>query len=233
MSRGRLRFSVAIMAKAPIAGFAKTRLIPLLGPAGAARAQRGFILRTLAIAAAAAPESITLWCAPDPRQRFFRALRRRIGTRADACEPIWRRQRDGDLGRRMADTFAAHDAKARSAPATPLLLLGTDCPVLEPAHLHQAARALADGADAVFGPVEDGGYVLVGLRDAGTMVAPIFAAGINWSTARVMAQTRARLVTAGACWHELAVAPPLWDVDEPADWLRWQQTLDAAARAPA
>ena len=37
---------IAILAKAPLAGFAKTRLAPALGAHGAARLQRAFILRT-------------------------------------------------------------------------------------------------------------------------------------------------------------------------------------------
>lgn len=233
-----LRFSIAIMAKAPVAGYAKTRLIPLLGAAGAARAQRDFIVRTLATALAAAPQSITLWCAPDSEQRFFRALRRWQQRQQPGAAPaiplVWRRQRDGDLGARMAAVFAAmpdriaHE-QSTSAAAEPLLLIGTDCPLLACAHLRHAARALvADGADAVFAPVEDGGYVLVGLRtpkqhgDFG-----IFDDRIEWSTSRVMAQTRARLRTAGARWHELA---PLWDVDEPADWLRWRALPDAQSQ---
>jgi glycosyltransferase A (GT-A) superfamily protein (DUF2064 family) len=45
----------------------------------------------------------------------------------------------------------------------PLLIVGTDCPVLTPAHLQQAADALQTH-DAVLIPAEDGGYVLIGLR---------------------------------------------------------------------
>ena len=108
--------------------------------------------------------------------------------------------------------------------STPLLLIGTDCPALTSAHLRAAADALAQGADAVFGPVEDGGYMLVGLRDPSAATRLQLFEGIDWSTERVMMQTRERLRAAHASWHEL---PLLWDVDEPADWLRWQraQTL--------
>ncbi|MEO8250477.1 MAG: TIGR04282 family arsenosugar biosynthesis glycosyltransferase [Burkholderiales bacterium] len=215
-------FSVAITAKAPLPGFAKTRLIPLLGAAGAARAQRGFILRTLATMAAAGPRSITLWCAPDADQRFFRALGRK---RSAEPKPRLARQCAGDIGQRMAWAFAAHADHAALAPrpappshAEPLLLVGTDCPALTVHHIAEVVAALADGADATFVPVEDGGYVLVALRDPGAGTFGIFS-GIEWSTRRVMEQTRERLRAAGARWHETA---PLWDVDEPADWLRWR-----------
>ena len=56
--------------------------------------------------------------------------------------------------------------------------------------------------------------MLVGLRRA---LPEVFRRG-DWSTRRVMAQTRERLSTVGARWVEL---PTLWDVDEPADWQRW------------
>jgi glycosyltransferase A (GT-A) superfamily protein (DUF2064 family) len=86
--------------------------------------------------------------------------------------------------------------------------------VLTPAHLQQAADVLQHH-DAVLIPAEDGGYVLIGLRQP----LPQVFADITWSTPQVLAQTRERLQAAGASWQEL---PALWDVDEPADWNRWQ-----------
>ena len=98
---------------------------------------------------------------------------------------------------------------------TTLLIVGTDCPVLTVDHLQQAADVLQT-QDAVLIPAEDGGYVLIGLRRA----LPEVFDGVEWSTPQVLAQTQARLRAAGASWQEL---PTLWDVDEPADWARWQE----------
>ncbi|MDP2093374.1 MAG: TIGR04283 family arsenosugar biosynthesis glycosyltransferase [Hydrogenophaga sp.] len=195
--------AVAVVAKAPVPGLAKTRLIPLLGAAGAARAQRGFALQTLATVRTASTGPLTLWCAPDTRHRFFRALRARHGV---VCQP----QPAGDLGQRMAAAMVAHFA---AHPRMPWLVVGTDCPALTPAHLQQAADALQTH-DAVLVPAEDGGYVLLGLRRP---LVSVFDR-IHWSTAQVLEQTRERLHQAGATWVEL---PALWDVDEPADWQRW------------
>ena len=215
--------AVAILAKAPVTGLAKTRLIPLLGAAGAARAQRRFTLNTLQVAGAAmafangataatptapdlsVPPPLTLWCAPDAAHRFFRALQRAAGT-----ECI--NQPQGDIGARMLHAFEHHFAQHAKLP---LLLVGTDCPVLAPGHLQQAAQALKQH-DVVLIPAEDGGYVLVGMR---VLVPQVFE-GIAWSTPQVMAQTREQLRRAGVSWLEL---PTLWDVDEPADWQRLQQ----------
>lgn len=201
---------IAVMAKAPLAGYAKTRLIPALGAAGAARLQRQLTLRTLATARAAGLGPVTLWCAPDVRQRFFRALGRRCGIELRA-------QPEADLGRRMAHVFAA-------AGNRPVLLIGTDCPVLTPQHLQQAALVL-QSADAAFITTEDGGYYLVGLRSP----APELFTGIAWSTPEVMAQTRERLAALGLRWQEVA---RLWDIDNTADLARWQ-ALDAGAHARA
>jgi hypothetical protein len=194
--------AIAVFSRAPLPGTTKTRLIPLLGAVAAARLQRRLTLRALAVAQQAAIGSVCLWAAPDERQRFFRAVQRR-------CRVALRPQAAGDLGERMAATFAAHGG--------PLLLIGCDCPALRPADLLAAAAALrdeaADGPDAVFIPAEDGGYVLVGLRRP----QPSLFAGVDWGSERVMAQTRARLASAGLRWLEL---PVLWDVDRPEDLWR-------------
>jgi rSAM/selenodomain-associated transferase 1 len=191
---------IAVLAKAPVPGLAKTRLIPALGARGAARLQRRFTLQALHTAQQAGLGEVTLWCAPDREQNFFRALQRRCGI---DC----RTQADTDLGRRMLQALTAQDL------AQPCIVIGTDCPALTPAHLHQAAHALRSGQDSVFIPAEDGGYVLVGLR----RTIPGLFEGIDWSTGRVMAQTRERLRHAGASWQETAL---LWDVDVPADLAR-------------
>jgi rSAM/selenodomain-associated transferase 2/rSAM/selenodomain-associated transferase 1 len=212
--RVRAPAAVAVLAKAPVPGQAKTRLAPLLGDAGAARAQRGFILRTLATARQASTGALTLHGAPDLEHRLFRLLSQRHGV---VCLP----QTEGDIGERMAAAMVNHFART---PHQPLLIVGTDCPVLTPGHLQQAADALQTH-DAVLIPAEDGGYVLIGLRRA----LPGVFRRVDWSTPRVMAQTRERLNAIGATWVEL---PALWDVDEPQDWQRWQamdHTDDAQA----
>jgi rSAM/selenodomain-associated transferase 1 len=202
--RARAGAAVAVMAKAPVPGLAKTRLIPLLGAVGTARAQRGFALRALTTVRHSATGPLTVWCAPDAQHRFFRSLRARHGV---TCLP----QPAGDLGHRMAVAMQAH---FQSHPHLPLLVIGTDCPVLTATHLQQAADALQT-FDAVLIPAEDGGYVLIGLARP----LPTVFERVDWSTERVLAQTRERLSEAGTAWQEL---PALWDVDEPADWQRWQ-----------
>jgi rSAM/selenodomain-associated transferase 1 len=200
---------IAIMAKAPIPGLAKTRLIPALGAVGAARLQRRLTRMTVACALDARLGAVTVWCTPDSQHRFFRALQRTRGVELLV-------QPGGDLGARMHTAFRLQCAQG------PLLVVGTDCPVLRPEHLREAARALIAGDDAVFHPAEDGGYALVGLRAP----QPALFAGMPWSTDRVMPETRARAHTQGLRVREFET---LWDVDLPAQLQRLEALLAKAA----
>jgi uncharacterized protein len=190
--------AIAILAKAPIPGLAKTRLIPALGPDGAALLQARLIARTLATACAAATGPVRLWGAPD--ETHFHLL-------AQQFPVTLARQVEGDLGARM------HAALQHTCPA---LVIGTDCPALEPTYLRAAAGVLRDGADAVIIPAEDGGYVLIGLRRP----QPRLFADMQWGMETVLAQTRQRAAALGLAVRELA---PLWDVDVPDDLERLRQ----------
>jgi rSAM/selenodomain-associated transferase 1 len=203
------RARVIVFAKAPRAGAVKTRLIPLLGPAGAADLHARLVERTLAVAAEARIGPIELHGEPseDP---LLVEYGRRHGARVLP-------QSGGDLGSRMRRAFEAGLHEAAS-----VILVGSDIPVLCSAHLQQAARALARGDDAVFIPVEDGGYGLVGLRRCD----PALFGGLAWSTPDVMAQTRERLTALGWRWSELDA---LWDLDRPADYERFLALEEAAA----
>jgi glycosyltransferase A (GT-A) superfamily protein (DUF2064 family) len=98
----------------------------------------------------------------------------------------------------------------------PALVIGTDCPALEPKHLLDAANALREGAEAVIIPAEDGGYVLIGLRRP----QPDLFTNVQWGTKSVMADTRRRAAELGLAVRELA---PLWDVDLAEDLERMRE----------
>ena len=186
--------SIAILSRAPVPGQTKTRLIPALGAQGAADLHRSFLHATVRTALQANLGPVTLWCTPDTSHPEF--------TACAALGPLTlRQQAEGDLGNRMLATING-----------PTLIIGTDCPALTPELLQQAACALSEN-DAVLIPAEDGGYVLIGLRQP---TASIFA-DMTWGCATVLEQTRLRLRAAGLRWVEL---PALWDVDEAADLTR-------------
>jgi rSAM/selenodomain-associated transferase 1 len=197
-----------IFAKAPTPGRVKTRLVPVLGEHAAAEVQRQLIERTLGTAMAAALGPVELWCTPATEDAFFAACAARYGM--SLCD-----QGEGNLGMRMYRALErAWNAGARA------LLVGSDCPVLSVEYLRQAAAALDDGNDAVFGPAEDGGYALIGLA---RKPSPQLFEGIAWGTATVMNETRARLTQLNWRWRELAT---LWDVDRPEDLVRLRRLLD-------
>lgn len=191
---------VAILAKAPIPGFAKTRLIPAIGAHAAAVLQERLTARAVATACEAAIGPVTVWCAPDTTHRSFRELGIAL-----------RHQPAGDLGARMLAVFAGG----------PTLVIGTDCPALTPAHLRDATIAL-DGQDVVVIPAADGGYVLIGAKAPHT---GLFG-DMTWSVPTVLGETRRRIAALGLTAAELA---PLWDVDTEDDLARMEREFPALA----
>ena len=152
-----------------------------------------------------------------PRLGAFRAARlharltahaMRIAAAA-ACGPVelhdTAKQRGADLGSRMYHALSGALRRHRAA-----ILIGTDCPALQPSDLQRAARLLAGGCEAVLGPVEDGGYVLIGVR----RTSPRLFAGIEWGGPGVYAATAQRLGSLAYRWRALRM---LWDVDRPED----------------
>lgn len=189
--------AIAIFARAPLPGGAKTRLIPALGAAGAARLAQRMLDHTLAQAVAANIGPVTLYCTPDRADPLLIAAAKRHGVALAA-------QAEGDLGARM------HRALVNGlATQAASIVVGTDCPTLDAAILRHAAQALTNHA-AVFVPATDGGYVLAGI----TQPAPGLFDAIAWSTDAVMTQTRTRLAQLGIVAAELA---PMHDIDVPAD----------------
>jgi uncharacterized protein len=203
------RCSIIVFAKAPVAGHAKTRLIPALGADGAARLAERLLSTALDHAVQADIGPVELCVTPDHAHPAFMAAARRPAT-------IITEQGDGDLGERMARAFErvlpAHDAA---------ILIGTDAPALDAAYLRAAAAALRDH-DAVIGPAADGGYALVGLQRP---QHGLFT-DMRWSHDQVMAQTRTRLAALALRHAEL---PVVHDIDEPHDLIHlpagWLQAL--------
>ncbi|MEO8038839.1 MAG: TIGR04282 family arsenosugar biosynthesis glycosyltransferase [Betaproteobacteria bacterium] len=195
------RPAVLLFAKAPEPGQVKTRLAPELGNGAAAVLAARLTLRALETAYEADVGPVELWCAPDTTHPFFDVCRRRHGV------PL-RAQSGTDIGVRMAHALRAALADHRAA-----LLIGTDVPAMTAPDLRAAATALASDHDAVFGPAEDGGYWLVGLK----AVDDALFVDLPWGTAQVLAATRERCAALGLRVAEVATR---WDVDRPEDLTR-------------
>ncbi len=167
------RDCLILFGRYPEAGRVKTRLIPALGPAGAADLQRRLTERALAEvrrAARQAGTSVEVRYAGGNRRR----MRRWLGDTLSLVP-----QGPGDLGHRMRRALFA----ALADGAGRAVLVGTDVPCVTAGHLTRALDVLTQ-RDVVFGPSTDGGYWLIGMRRP----TDVFR-GIDWGTPRVLDQT--------------------------------------------
>lgn len=193
-----------LLAKAPLAGRAKTRLMPRLGAQGAASAHVELVTQCVANACRALPAArVTLWTALDHAHPLFAALQARFGIKL-APQP------DGHLGTRIRHALASS--------AGPAMIMGSDCPSITP-ELIQTCAAQLTTHPVVILPAEDGGYGLIGIHSITPADTQALFTDIAWGSGKVLAQTRERLAALGLN----AVFPAtVWDVDRPADWQRFQ-----------
>ncbi len=191
-----------IFCKAPIAGQVKTRLQPALTAEQVVAAHRRLTRMTLDRAFCRPLCPVELYCAPDTSHAFFQRCARDYPLTLAA-------QRGADLGQRMLNAFSEALISYRHA-----VLIGCDCPSLTADDLQEALEALENGHDAVFGPAEDGGYVLVGLNAP----QPMLFSDMVWGKEGVMAETRRRAQGASLKVHKLTQQ---WDVDTAGDWAKF------------
>ncbi len=199
---------IQVFAKSPEPGRTKTRLIPLLGEAGAAAFHARLVHERLGMLTAAGLCPVELWCSPSSSTVFFRDC----GERHDIS---LHDQSAGDLGVRMHRALASVLDRADAA-----VLVGTDCPSLGPADIDEAFSELYQGADVVLGPAHDGGYYLVAMQQP----TPAIFSGMPWGTSAVLAESVKRLEQLGLSYHCLSVRR---DVDTPEDYRRLYNSHEA------
>ena len=209
-----------VFTRYPEPGTTKTRLIPVLGPEGAAELQRRMTLRAVQ-------------AAEQLRKDRPLALEIRHEGGSTPRMQAWlgagfsyRPQGDGDIGRRMARGLAqAFEEGCRRA-----VIVGSDVPAISSALMAEAFDRLRRH-DLVFGPAADGGYYLIGCNAACFRKgAPYLDPGVAWGTAGVLAQTLGILRVMGAS-HALLAA--LTDVDRPGDLAEGMKALCLGSGRPA
>lgn len=205
LASGRL---VYVVAKAPRAGAAKTRLCPPLRPEQAARLAAAFLLDCLALVQRAGCQARAI-CRDGAEQAALAEILDGVATvgvqagrgLGDALETAFRQG--------LADGFGA------------VAVLGADSPTLPPAVLRRAFAALEHGADVALGPCEDGGYYLL----AAEALHPQLFRNMLWSTNSVADVTIQRCRDAGLSVHLL----PVWyDVDDAESLGRLRAALEQA-----
>ncbi len=193
-----------LFTRRPEPGRVKTRLIPLLGPVGAADLQRQMAEHVLSVA-----------------QRYIRTHACDIEIRFEGGTPdqmtrwlgedlLLAPQKDGNLGERMGNALesAFHCGVQRA------VLAGTDIPGITADTFETAFTALTVH-HTVFGPARDGGYYLVGMQTSVSRRAiPLIFEDIPWGTGIVLEKTLDRLKSSGL---SAALTERLQDVDRPED----------------
>jgi len=199
--------ALVIMVKQPAPGHVKTRLCPPLTPEQAAELYRCFLLDKMAQVRRVPVAAPYLAFTPEVAQGFFRDL---------AGESFILVPQEGrDLGERLDQL----SQRLLAAGHPGVVIIDSDTPSLPDRYLAEAVERMGDArTDAVFGPAEDGGYYLVGLRRP----SPALFRGIAWSTAVVLEQTLGKAAAAGLRVHLL---PPWFDVDTGNDLKRLADDL--------
>ncbi len=189
---------IILFTRYPAPGETKTRLIPSLGPAGAADLQRSLTetVYRRALSFASKNQTVVEICVKGGNEKKMRTwLGKAFEYSVQASE---------DLGLSMQRAFlnAFRNGSSR------VVLIGADIPELEEKHLQKGFEALEKN-DLVLGPAADGGYYLVGLRKP----APIFE-GIAWGQPAVLQQTVALARKKGLNIQQLET---LADIDDERD----------------
>lgn len=197
-----------LFARYPVAGQAKTRLIPALGSIGAAKVHKLLAQKTLATISNAIKDDknieLILSYTGAPLSDFQQWLKYFINDQIRYLP-----QPDGDLTDRLM---------AMIAPA-PVIFFGSDTPDLTQDDVKNAIAALQK-YDVVIGPALDGGYYLIGMNDPHDMLLR----DMPWSSDQVLPITLSRCKEAGLSVHMLE---PLSDCDMPEDLARWPWIYNA------
>ena len=190
-------------------GQAKTRMIPLLGNAGAADLQRQMTEHLLNRLHTLPELTLQIHITGGSLQQMSSWLGDDIALVS---------QSQGGLG----DRLSAALCQGFASGLRHILVIGSDCPDLGEAEITQAIAHLQTH-DVVLGPATDGGYYLLGLNQLHTALFE----GIPWGSDRVLSSTQAI-----AHQQNLSVAllNPLPDIDRPEDIHLWDK---ARARSVA
>ena len=198
------RPTLIVFARAPAIGVGKTRLARDLGRVEAWRIYRALSARTL-------------WRLRDPRWDLLVAL---TPARAGAAAG-WPRgvrvvgQGRGDLGARL-ERVLRHGRG-------PAVVVGTDAPDVTRALVWAGLQACRRRG-AAFGPAEDGGFWLMAL--SAERARRLELGGVRWSGPHALRDTEAKVGPA-------VRLPFLLDIDDGADWRRWNSRRRQRSKAAA
>ncbi len=204
--------ALAVMARAPVPGKVKTRLQPYLTPEQSASLCLAFLKDALELAASTIGYTPFLFYTPPEMEAFFRQL---IPPSVSLLA-----QSKGDLGQKMYHIFL----KLGGGGYSPVVVVGSDLPTLQPSHLEKAIVCL-QSCEVCLGPSHDGGYYLIGARGAHKSLFE----GVAWSTPTVLQATISRAKAAGLSLGLLDVCS---DVDTVEDLRRLRREIERLRQTP-
>ena len=205
--------ALAVMAKAPLPGKVKTRMVPPLTQEQAAELFRVLLLDQLEHLTALGDVDLYVAFTPIEAKSFMESV-------VPASYQCFH-QRGDDLGERMHEVFAELWRRGHRN----LVLIGGDLPVVPLIFLRDAFKILErEDRQLVFGPSEDGGYYLVGMNQP----TPEIFDGMSWSHDQVLAQTTEKVTRLGI---DFRLLPGWFDLDTIKDLERLRVKADPSIRA--
>jgi hypothetical protein len=178
---------VGIFAKPPRPGLVKTRLIPDIGAARAARIYRYCLEYTLELVRHSGLD-YELYLSEESDDHLFQHEQYSI-------------QKGADLGARMLNALG----EMISGHPDGAIIIGTDCLDIHIGHLQTAAQALSNN-ELVLLPAIDGGYALIGCS---RLDSALFD-GVTWSSERVLEQT---VINAEKLNYRISLLETVRDID--------------------
>ena len=200
--------AIIVMARAPRPGVGKSRLRSVLSDDACLRLQEAFLRDAVDIAIESRIGPVYLAFTPVEATPW---VKREFGPNVISFA-----QKGDSLGDRMLAALRRVEAAGHG----PLIMIGTDSPLLTPRHLRTAMKAL-QRSDVCLGPSDDGGYYLLGCH------APIETLfdDMAWGTDVVLETTLLRSKGAGL---RCELLDELYDVDTPEDMERLMTDLRSA-----
>jgi rSAM/selenodomain-associated transferase 1 len=190
---------ILVFAREPRLGAVKTRLQGVIGKERALALHEVMLGRVTATVTQSQLAPMALWVSSNKHHKLFLSICNIMNIYEQIGE---------DLGQKMAHAVAS---TLSEDSINTVLLIGADCPSIDQSYLASALDKLAEvDIDAVIGPAEDGGYVLLGLKTP----APELFRCIEWGCDSVLRVTLQRLEENGLRYHLL---DRRWDVDRAED----------------
>lgn len=206
---------ILVFARTPERGSVKTRLQPLLGEEGCYKLHKSLVSGTLKTVSTANLAAVEVWHTGNPECDFWQQQGGRYSF-------VLKEQQGFDLGERMSAAFSRTFGNDSLMPASEkpewAILIGSDCPEISADYLAEAACLLQSGEPVVIGPAEDGGYVLIGLRQPKEYLFD----GIHWGTCSVLDET---LNNASKHHCKVHLMKPLRDLDVEEDLAYFRGTV--------